>query len=368
MTRTNAIYFSPRIEKYIFFFELNNIDYLIVGWDRLNQNLLRKNTIYFRQSSGYNVGGLSASINRFRWIFFLFKVLLKNKKKITTIHAFDLDTAFPATLFKVLFNKKVKVIFDVCDWMSATLYNQSKFILFVFKLMEAFTIRHSDEVVICEPERIEQIPYKLSKKELVIPNIPTFTETSFLFVDDRYKFNNDRISLSYVGGFTSSRNLDELLKSAMSQEFNLLIAGYGSKEIEDKCKELSILSNIKYFGKVDYKIGLNIMYNSNIIYAMYSKSNPNHFYAAPNKYYEAMMLGKPIISTKGINMERKILDNNIGYIIEESSEELINLINSLSLDDIQEKGKAANLLWENKYKNYTSKFLNEEYIDLIKVC
>ena len=154
----------------------------------------------------------------------------------------------------------------------------------------------------------------------------------------------------------------------MSQEFNLLIAGYGSKEIEDKCKELSILSNIKYFGKVDYKIGLNIMYNSNIIYAMYSKSNPNHFYAAPNKYYEAMMLGKPIISTKGINMERKILDNNIGYIIEESSEELINLINSLSLDDIQEKGKAANLLWENKYKNYTSKFLNEEYIDLIKVC
>lgn len=365
ITRANSIYSSPRIEKYIDFFELREIDYLVVGWDRLNQNLKRKNTIYFKGKSGYSIGGIRAAFNRFRWMVFLMKVFLKNKNNVTLIHAFDLDTAFPATFFKMLFNKKVEVIFDVCDWMSATLYNQNKIILYIFKKMEAYTIRHSNEVIICEPERIEQIPYKLEKEEIVVPNIPSFDDTSFLYRDEKYEFNNNKITLSYVGSFAKGRNLDELLEATKSLQFNLLIAGYGSSEIEGKCKVLSSQTNVKYFGKVDYKVGLNIMYNSDIIYAMYSKSNPNHFYAAPNKYYEAMMLGKPIISTKGINMERKIKDNKIGYVIEEASEELTTLIDTLSYRDIQNKGETALSLWQTKFKDYTSSFFNEKYTDLI---
>lgn len=80
---------------------------------------------------------------------------------------------------------------------------------------------------------------------------------------------------------------------------NLLIAGYGAKEIEERCINLNEKDNIIYFGKVVYDQGLNIMYNGDVIYAMYCKTNPNHIFAAPNKYYEAMLLAKPIISTKG---------------------------------------------------------------------
>ncbi|MDX9694339.1 MAG: glycosyltransferase [Bacteroidales bacterium] len=365
LTRTNEIYSSPRIEKYISFFDKNNIEYTVIGWDRINKGLKRKNTVYFKLKSQFNQGGVKAAHDRIKWMCFLIKKLLKNKKQLTVIHAFDLDTAFPAVVFKFLFNRKVKVIFDICDWMSATLYNQNKIVLNTFKIMESFTIKHSDEVIICEPERIEQIPYKLNKKELVVPNIPSFNDISFLKHDDKYKFDNDNITLSYVGGFAIGRNLDELLEATKTKKINLLIAGYGSKEIEDKCIRLSSLENVKYFGKVDYKEGLNIMYNSDIIYAMYSKINPNHFYAAPNKYYEAMMLGKPIISTKGINMERKILDNNCGYIIEETSQEIISLLKEISKDDMINKGKVSLSLWNNKYENYITNFFNETYIKLI---
>lgn len=365
LTRTNEIFSSPRIEKYISYFEKNNIRYIVIGWDRANKGLERNNTIYFKLKSGFNIGGAKATLNKIRWMYFLFKQLIKNSKNITLIHAFDLDTAFPAVIFKMFVNRKVKVIFDICDWTSATLYNQNKLILSVFKKMESLSIKHSDEVIICEPERIEQIPCKLNKKELVVPNIPAFNDISFLKQDDKYKFDNENITLSYVGGFAHCRNLNELFEAVKSNKFNLLIAGYGSKDLEDKCMELSCLENVKYFGKVDYKEGLNIMYNSDIIYAMYSKINPNHFYAAPNKYYEAMMLGKPIISTKGINMEKKILDNKIGYIIDESSDELLNLIVNINKNDLLFKGNIASELWQNKYKNYIDNYFNSKYKNFI---
>jgi len=366
LTRSNSIYSSPRIEKYIEFCQAKQIDFLVIGWDRLNKNLQRDSTIFFRRQAGYNVGGFKAAVNRFSWIFFLLKVFLSKRRQVSTIHAFDLDTAFPACMFKFFFKRKVKVIFDICDWFSATLYNQNKIILYIFKKMEKFTIEQSDETIICEPERIEQIPYKLNRKELVVPNIPSFTDVSFLKYDDTYEFKEKKIVVSYVGGFNGYRLLDELLDIAEKGIINLLIAGYGSPEIEKRCNTADALPNIKYFGKVAYKDGLNIMFNSQLIYAMYSKSNPNHYYAAPNKYYEAMMLGKPILTTKGISLGTKVTTNKIGYAIDESRDKIEDFFLHLDTQDLVQRGNDALSLWNKSYKTHTFLFLNNKYIKLIK--
>lgn len=361
LVRCNSIYSDSRTEKYISYYINNNIDYVVIGWDRLGENLKNNNTIYFKKKSGYGVGGIKAVINRILWMYFVIYTLIKYKKQIHTIHACDLDAAFPATLFKVFFKTSSKVIFDIFDWFSATLSNQKEFIKIAFRWMERFTINHSNEVIICESERIEQIPYKLKKKELILPNIPYFSDISFLKFDDTYRFGDDKIVLTYVGGFNDNRFLDELLDLAERGIVNLLIAGYGDLNLENRCSELENLSNVKYFKKVNYSIGLNIMYNADIIYAMYCKGNMNHLYAAPNKYYEAMMLGKPIISTKGISLSQKILINDIGYIIEESIDELIDLIHSIKKEDLVQKGKNANVIWNERYKNYTNDFFETQY-------
>ena len=365
-TRSNAIYSSPRIEKYISFYQMQKWDYLVIGWDRKGENLQRDNTIYYRKVCGYNIGGLKAAKNRISWMFFLFKQFYAKRKLLTVIHACDLDTAFPACVFKLFFKKDIIVFFDVCDWFSADIAHENKLILLSFKLMEKFTINQTNEVILCEPERREQIPYSLKKKELILPNIPSFSNYDFLKIDNKFEFNNELIVFSYVGGLNNDRFLDELLFVAEKGFINLLIAGFGNKALEEKCSKLSDLQNIKYFGKVKYEDGLNIMYNSDIIYAMYCKSNPNHFFAAPNKYYESMMLGKPIITTSGISIAKKVKDLNIGYVIDESIEDLEILINSLKKDEMGKKGLNAHLLWENQYKNYTFEFLNSIYRRIIE--
>lgn len=365
LLRCNSILADSRVLKYISFYKENKIDYKIVGWDRTNEGVKIENGILYQKKSGYRVGGLKAAYFRVLWMLYVLKQL-KKASKVDVVHACDLDTVFPAVIYKALFHREVKVIFDVFDWFSDNLGDQNALIRGAFKLMEKISVKLSDAIIICEPERREQIPYQLKTEPLIFPNIPSFSNYDFLKEDKSLMFGNGLITIAYVGGFINDRFLKELLHLADEHLINLLIAGYGEEDIVELCNSLNERDNVQYLGKVPYQKGLTIMYNSDIIYAMYCKVSRNNVFAAPNKYYEAMLLGKPIISTKGTILEKKIVGNNMGYVVEEDYQELKSLVSQIKRDDMDAKGRNARQLWESKYQDYTQRFLRGEYMELIK--
>ena len=361
--RSNNI-FDSRVNKYHNFYERVGLNYTIVGWDRVGKGWRKEHYDFFQYRAGEDVGGLKAIRNHFKWMLFVYRYL-KQHKDVTTIHACDLNSAFPAAVFKALQKPDVTLIFDACDWFSAN-FAHKKLLCFCFGLMERFTCKKADELIICEPERIEQVQFKLRKEPLVMPNIPEIDPAVITEVQDRYKFNNDNPTLAYLGGFSDNRFLLEILTLAETEQFNLLIAGYGNKEVVDKCNALKDRVNVRYFGRVSMEEGLNMENAADIIYAMYCKTNPNNVYAAPNKYYEALLLGKPLITTKGTIVEKKVEENNIGWAVEEDIEELKTLIAQLKKEDIMEKGKNAQNLWNIRFKGYLVDFFNKTYAKIIK--
>ena len=367
LIRSNDIVSDPRAMKYVNFYQAESIQYRLIGWDREGSFNLARHAYYYKNKAGYNIGGFKAALNRLKWFIFVITTLRKhNKKEPITIHACDLDSAFPAVVYKKFFNKSIKIIFDIFDWYSATLYNQHPIILQSFKYMERIAIQSVDHIILCEPERKEQIPYSIDKNKIsILPNIPNFSDRSFLFTDPQYKFNNSIITFAYVGGLVHERCIDEIIELATKGHINLLIAGYGDEKYKKKLLNLSNYPNIKYFGKVEYKTGLNIMYNADIIYAMYETTNPNHIYAAPNKYYEAMFLGKPIFTTKGTIVERKVNQNNIGYVSHASIQAISNAIDSITRESITLLGNNALHLWNTKYRLYTKRYLDTTYRNMI---
>ncbi len=367
LIRCNDIVSDPRVMKYVGYLRENKIDHFIIGWDRERNSIPQDDIVYYNTKAGYNVGGFKAAWNRVRWMYFIIRSLLPYRHaNHLVLHACDLDAAYPAAIFKKIFNSSVKVVFDVFDWYSATLYNQNGVILRAFKYMEKVAVKYSDKIIICEPERIEQIPYRIEENKIsILPNIPHFTHKDFLCKDEKFKFNNSLITFAYVGGFSTERCITEIITLAKEGAVNLLIAGFGNADIEGMLQDLSDCPFIKYFGKVKYTDGLNIMYNADVVYAMYAKSNPNHIYAAPNKYYEAMFLGKPIFTTKGTIVERKVDCNGLGYTSEESIEDIKKVIDCIDRTSLNQYGSNAANLWSQKYCSYTQDFLSGQYYEMI---
>ena len=126
--------------------------------------------------------------------------------------------------------------------------------------------------------------------------------------------------------------------------------------------------NTQYLGSLPYKKALEVLNDSDIIYACYEKVNPNHILAAPNKYYEGLYLGHPIITTKGTIVGDKTEKYETGYTIEEDYEDLVSLLESVTHESIERLGNNAEKLWNEKYKTYVKDFLEKEYLPYLTKC
>ncbi len=362
--RSNNI-FASRVNKYVNYYKRAGLDYTIIGWNRSGEAKDVEHYEFCQYNAKKNAGGIQAMKNHSMWMWFVFKYLKKHKD-VTTIHACDLNVAFPAAVFKWLVKKDVVLIFDACDWFSD---NFSKYPMLrrILSSMERFAYKHSDALIICEEERRAQIQFELRQDPFILPNIPEVAhEISDEDVEKRYVFNNDLTTIGYFGGFSKERFLPELLDLTKTGQFNLLIAGYGEPAIEEKCEEVKDLPNVRFFGRVGMEEGLRMSKHADIIYTMYCKSNPNHIFAAPNKYYEALMLGKPLLTTEGIIIADKVRKNDIGFVSEETKEDLLKVITGASKEEIASKGKNATRLWNVKYKTYVRDFFETTYSKIIK--
>ena len=98
--------------------------------------------------------------------------------------------------------------------------------------------------------------------------------------------------------------------------------------------------------------------------AIYDPMIGNHKYAAPNKFYEGLMLGKPLIMVKGTGMSEVVEKNNIGVLIDynkagvrEGIRRLVNKKNewdsiSVKMKNIYEKRYSWNIMEKRLLKLY----------------
>lgn len=351
---------DSRFEKYVDFLNNNNLKYLTLCWDRLGSKVGSETQLYYKKKSAYGLRfGNIKSLIGFNW--FLFKTLIKHRKEYKVIHAADFDTIIPAIWMKILFRKKV--IYDIYDWYidSRGLFKSK--LRYLIKLIEFFNIKLSDIVIICEPERENQIIFK-PKKLKVLPNIPYFKDERSSSVDV-----SDNLTIAYVGVLGGQRGLENLIRLAeKNPNINIEVGGFGP--LEQKFAEASKkYSNLHYHGRLSYQDALDLMSKADMLYAVYERTNPNHILAAPNKYYEGLYLGKPIITTAGTLVGDKVEKFNTGFAVDENFDSLRVLLDSIDRNALEEMRDNAMNLWDNKYKNYVEQFLQNEYLPfIIKSC
>ncbi|MFH7765916.1 hypothetical protein [Acinetobacter sp. BSP-28] len=336
--------FDGKIQKYFNVLDTLDVSYRFIGWDRIGESKSNDKNILFKKK-GYIGGGLKNFFNLILWNIFIFITLCKNHKKISIVQAIDLDTALTAFVFCKIFSKKM--IFDIYDKYTDTHRIKGKFKKILDKV-ENHLIKQSDLCILADEIRKKQHGIDLTNI-IVIENVPK--EINISNINSNIQ-DNSKIKIGYFGVLEKKhRGIEDLVNAIRKiNNLELHIIGYGPL---DNFIINQSNNNIIFYGSASSKKGLSIMSRMDIIVGMYYKDVLNHLYAAPNKYYEHLMLGKAFLTTKDIPPGIKTEKFNTGWSIHEGEDSLNDFFHSLvDKEQIKIKSINAKKIWENHYKNY----------------
>ncbi|WP_294659893.1 glycosyltransferase family 4 protein [uncultured Fusobacterium sp.] len=355
--RSNPVNPDSRVEKEVFTLKKNGYEIEILGWDRSKNYRLREEIV---EQDKFNINiyriGIKASYSGgikknlmplIRFQISIFYFLFKKRKEIEVIHACDFDTGFISLIFSKIFKKKL--IYDIFDYYVDS-FNVPNKIKKIIQKIDGFVIKNADSIILCSEKRRDQFRGVVPKKEVIIHNTPNYLN-KFKVFDNMKKSKN--IKIVYVGVLLKKeRMLEELLEIvSKNSDYELHIGGFG--ELEEYVEKMANkYSNIIFYGKIPYLEALELESNCDIMVALYDPKKRNHLYAAPNKFYEALMLGKPIIMVKNTGMSEIISKYDIGEVIDFTKEALEEGLKKIS--DKKDKWKIISNIQKNLYTKYYS--------------
>lgn len=321
IVRATEVEPDSRVEKEANILAKSGYNVTILAWNRSSDLKIRTDMKELQETTVKRIsfGGKAeygASIKSIKpYLFFQYRVckwLICNRDSYDIVHLCDFHTGFFGSIPCRLFRKKF--IYDIFDYMGT---NPKTIKHKIIKNAEDNIIRYANATIICTEERKEQIKGTHPKNLVVIHNTPP---NDYLLESYTELSSNRRIKVGYVGILQDYRLLVEMVKEIeRMRDVELHIGGFGKYEKFMK-SESEKYDNIFFYGKLSYKETLNLENSCDIMTAIYDPKCSDHKYAAPNKFYESLMLGKPLIMVKGTGMSNVIETEEIGEVIEYTGE------------------------------------------------
>jgi glycosyltransferase involved in cell wall biosynthesis len=205
---------------------------------------------------------------------------------------------------------------------------------------------------------------------LVIRNIPLLQKPENK-IDFRkeYGIAPDKLILLYQGVLLEGRGIPLILKALRYVENTvLLILGDGEQKnnFQKLAFELGVSDRIIFAGTIDQKNLINYTAGADIGLSLIENISISYYHALPNKLFEYIMAGLPVLSSDLPQMKKIIDTYEVGEAIDISKEQII--VDTLKKWESDPKliqkykvncGKAAlELNWQAEYQRAKNKLLN----------
>jgi len=121
--------------------------------------------------------------------------------------------------------------------------------------------------------------------------------------------------VSYLGSLEPGRFVEETISTFSKDDgVTVLIAGTGT--LVDAVKKAAESNPaVRYIGVVPTDEALRLTMASDLVVAMMDPSNPNNVVGTPGKVINAMAVGRALITTRGLDIAKKIEEAGCGFVI-----------------------------------------------------
>ena len=299
-------------------------------------------------------------------------ILVKEGKTANIIHANDVETLPVAVIIKLLSLGKTKILYDAHE-LETHMDGLFGLLKFLFRIGERCCIPFADSTITVSDSIANwyQKHYKIARPGIV-RNIP---EINKMLLDKnksdlKRKFDLKEADMLFIyqGGLAPGRGIERLLKifSKVNKDRHIVFMGNGPLSTEVK-QYAEINHNIHYLPAVPQEDVLAHTTTADIGIYLMENTCLNHYYSLPNKLFEYMLAGLPVI-INDLPDQRSIIEQfNCGWIAAENDEKTIDFINNIEPEEISKKKEGSRcaqstLSWENE-----ASVLLEQYNRILQI-
>ena len=258
---------------------------------------------HFEETFLLTILPLPKPVNRLVRFFKLMPMALSRALQSNAIlcHFHDPELIFLALFLKLMGRR---VIWDVHEDLPEQVMNKQwiprwlrPIVARAFDWLERSIARFFDAVVVATPSISKR--FKAARRVVVIQNFPKLEE---MVVIDGVPYKNRPPHLVYIGGLTEIRGAREMVL-AMGElakkmpEAKLIFAGkFNPPQLEHLLNRLEGWSNVRFLGWVERQEAIKLLKSSRGGLVLFHPV-PNHTEAMPNKLFEYMAAGIPVIAS-----------------------------------------------------------------------
>ena len=239
----------------------------------------------------------------------------------------------------------------------------------IFKLLEKLFIKYADAVITVNSaiKQWYQSQYKITNV-VFVRNIPYQRPRTEIYknniLKEKFGIEDDRILYIYQGSLSHGRGIEIILDTFVrfNDDKHVLFMGFGElentiKKYQNEYNNIHFLDAVKPFEVNRYTCGADVglCLNENI--------SLNYYLSLPNKLYEYIMNGVPVIVSDFPEMGRVIDESGCGWKVSIDKKSLYSLILNMDKIEIATKRERAKkyrkkIGWEIEEKNLIELYRN----------
>lgn len=311
-------------------------------------------------------------VSLFQWASFA------RKQRPDIISGHDLLALTIGWLSTFFIRKKPKLIYDSHEFEIGRNADRTGFSKWLILHWEHFMIKRSALTVVVNDSIADEVAklYKLAKKPAVVRNIPKgfdINEAECKKVREHFleKLGVEKL-LIYHGLVCKGRGVEATINAMQNLEnTGLLVVGNPDspeylEELREMTRQLNVDSRIEFHEAVPHEELWKFVGAVDVGVVMISPVSKSYYYALPNKLFECIQSGVPVVGSALPEIERIVEDYKVGTVAKpDDSESIVLAIKELlksesAYDEFKsnvEKAKKI-LCWENE-KAALSKVFNE---------
>jgi len=287
------------------------------------------------------------------------------KQRADVYHLHDPELIFLGFILRLLGGK---VVYDVHEDVPRQIFSKywipkifRSIVSRLIELTEYFSAQVFNGIVCATPQIARRFP---STKTVLIQNFPMKDELS---TEKGYPYELRPPLVGYIGGISGIRGIFEIIKAIdlIPDEFNirLVLAGiFDPPEIENEVRLLQGWKKVEFLGWISRRIVKEILEKIRLGLVLFHPV-PNHINSWPNKLFEYISAGIPVVASNFPLWIEIIKENDCGICVDpRSPDEIATAIEYLVTHPEEAKRKGENgrkaVLEKYNWENEAKKLIN----------